>query len=114
MPEFDSEERLVDELLLNHVLDGSLDRRGCNSVDGGPGETQQTVVAAIGEEAAAQLLRALDCLVRDGNPSNGHDVRIHVARRRGAVAVGDVPRARGVLCGARLARVVDRVRLGVL
>ena len=101
----------VDELLVDQVLHGRSHRARVHGVDGGPREAQQPVVAAVLEEARAELLRELDRLAGDGEVAQGDRLRVDVARRRGAVPIADVPRAARLLGRGRLGGVVDGVAL---
>ena len=101
----------VDQLLVDHVLNGSCHRPGRDGVDSRPGQTEETVVAAILEEAGAELLRELDCLARDRDVAHGDGLAVDVTRGGGAVAVADVPGAGRLLGGGRLGGVVDVVAL---
>ena len=114
MSKLHGEQRLVNQFLVNHVLHRCVDRVGRDGVDARPSKTQETIVAAVREEAAAEFLCTLDGLVGDGDPGDGDDVGIDITRGRGAVSVRNVPGACGVLCGAGFCGVVDGVRPGVL
>lgn len=69
---------LWDVVLGDHVLDRSLYRVGSNSIDGAPGEAEETIATVLlklGRESFGQL----DCLVLDDKTANIDDVCSHCA-----------------------------------
>ena len=83
-------------------------------VDAGPGQTEQSVIPIILQEAAAEFACELDSLTRHDDIANLDTICINIPRRRRAVTVRDVPCAGRVLGCAALRGVVDGVRLSVL
>ena len=82
---------LWDVLLGDHVLDRSLYRVGSNSIDGTPGETEETIATVLlklGREGFGQF----DGLVFDDETAYIDDVCSHGARGRGVIAVRYLPR----------------------
>lgn len=67
-----SEQRLGDKLLVDHVLHGRSDRFWRDGVDRGPGEAQKPVAALSGGELRAHLLCELDGLLRDRDVPDCH------------------------------------------
>ena len=103
----------VDQLLVDHVLNGSCHRPGRDGVDSRPGQTEETVVAAILEEAGAEPLRELNGLTGNGNVGDSDGIGVDVARCRRAIDVTDVPGTGRFLGSGGLGGVIDVVTLGV-
>lgn len=72
---------------------------GRYGVDRGPGETEQTIVSSILQEAGTELLGKFNCLILNDNICNRDSVVVDISAGRGAIAIGDVPRSRSLLRG---------------
>lgn len=106
--------RVRNVILGDHVLDGRLDGLGLDGVDAAKRQPQQSVTGTLGE-LGRHLLGQLDGLVLDGDAADVHVVGADRTRRRGAVAVRDLPRVTILLFeSARLGRVEDIVALAIL
>lgn len=82
-----------------------------DGVDGGKGETQESIAGAL-SELVGEFRGKLDGLVLNREAANGNVIAAAVARGGAAVAVGNLPRLAGQLLeGGRLGRVKDSVAL---
>lgn len=111
MLEGDSEDR-GGEAALDVVVEGLL-LGGRDGVDGRKGQTEETVVAGVLGELAADGCSDFNGLGAGGDAADDNGVLVDVAAGRAAVSVGDFPGgARDLGAGAGVVGVVGANALG--
>lgn len=101
------------EAALDVVVEGLL-LRGGDGVDGRKGQAEETVVACVLGELAADGCSDFNGLGGGGDATDDYGVLVDVAAGRAAVSVGDFPGGAGdLLAGAGVVGVVGANTLGV-